>query len=143
MTLQTNQNYGALLTRLSLGGVLLSHGLLKVLVFTIPGTVGYFASLGLPAIAAHLTIFAEIVGGSAIILGLYTRLASLLSIPLLLGALWAHAGNGWVFSAEGGGWEFPLLLVLLASAVALQGSGPIALRKLPVIDGFIPLPLKA
>jgi putative oxidoreductase len=143
MTLQTNQNYGALLTRLSLGGVLLSHGLLKVLVFTIPGTVGYFASLGLPAIAAHLTIFAEIVGGSAIILGLYTRLASLLSIPLLLGALWAHAGNGWVFSAEGGGWEFPLLLVLLASAAALQGSGPIALRKLPVIDGFIPLPLKA
>ena len=143
MTLQTNQNYGALLTRLSLGGVLLSHGLLKVFVFTIPGTVGYFESLGLPAMAAYLTIFAEIVGGSAIILGLYTRLASLLSIPLLLGALWAHAGNGWVFNAEGGGWEFPLLLVLLASAVALQGSGPFALRKLPIIDDFVPQPLKA
>jgi putative oxidoreductase len=143
MTIQTNQNYAALLTRLSLGGVLLSHGLLKVFVFTIPGTVGYFASLGLPSIAAYLTIFAEIVGGSAIILGLYTRLASLLSIPLLLGALWAHAGNGWLFSAEGGGWEFPLLLVLLAIAVALQGSGPFALRKLPVIDVLIPQPLKA
>lgn len=143
MTQQTSPNYGALITRLSLGGILLSHGLLKVLVFTIPGTVGYFESLGLPAIAAYLTIFAEIAGGTAILLGLYTRLASLLSIPLLLGALWAHAGNGWVFSSEGGGWEFPLLLVVLAAAVALQGNGPFALRKLPVIDSFIPEPLRA
>ncbi|NVO56968.1 DoxX family protein [Rhodobacteraceae bacterium B1Z28] len=143
MTQQTNSNYGALLTRLSLGSILVSHGLLKVLVFTIPGTVGYFASLGLPASAAYLTIFAEIIGGTAILLGLYTRLASLLSIPLLLGALWAHANNGWVFSSEGGGWEFPLLLVLLAVVVALQGSGPFALRKLPLIDGFIPQSLKA
>jgi putative oxidoreductase len=92
---------------------------------------------------AYLTIFAEVVGGAAILLGLYTRLAALLSIPLLLGALWAHSGNGWVFSAEGGGWEFPLLLVVLAAAVAVQGSGPFALRKLPVIDGFIPQALKA
>ncbi len=143
MTQLTNTNYGALITRLSLGGILLSHGLLKVLVFTIPGTVGYFASLGLPAIAAYLTIFAEIAGGTAILLGLYSRLASLFSIPLLLGALWAHAGNGWVFSSEGGGWEFPLLLVLLASTVAIQGSGPFAMRKLPVIDSFIPQILKA
>jgi len=143
MTSQTNSNYGALIARLALGGVLLSHGLLKVFVFTIPGTVGYFESLGLPAAAAYLTIFAEVVGGSAILAGLYTRLASLLSIPLLLGALWAHAGNGWVFSAEGGGWEFPLLLVLLAGAVAFQGNGPFALRKLPVVDGFIPQSLKA
>jgi uncharacterized membrane protein YphA (DoxX/SURF4 family) len=85
MTQHTSPNYGALITRLSLGGILLSHGLLKVLVFTIPGTVGYFASLGLPAIAAYLTIFAEIAGGTAILLGLYTRLASLLSIPALAG----------------------------------------------------------
>ena len=143
MTQQTNTNFGALITRLSLGGILLAHGLLKVLIFTIPGTVGYFASLGLPAIAAYLTIFAEIAGGTAIILGLYSRLASLLSIPLLLGALWAHAGNGWVFNSEGGGWEFPLLLVLLAVVVTIQGSGPFALRKLPVIDSFIPQFLKA
>lgn len=143
MTFETNTNYGALITRLSLGGVLLSHGLLKVMVFTIPGTVGYFESLGLPAAAAYLTILAELVGGTAILLGLYARLAAVLSIPLLLGALWAHSGNGWLFSAEGGGWEFPLMLVVLAAAVAAQGSGPFALRKLPVIDGFIPQVLKA
>ncbi|HEY9038996.1 MAG TPA: DoxX family protein [Roseovarius sp.] len=143
MTQLTHPNYGATITRIALGGILLAHGLLKLLVFTIPGTVAYFDSLGLPAIAAYLTIFAEIVGGTAIIFGLYTRLAALLSIPLLLGAVWAHAGNGWVFNAEGGGWEFPLLLLLLAVVVALQGSGPFAVRKLPVIDEFIPQALKA
>lgn len=143
MTQEDSSKFGALAIRLSFGVVLLSHGLLKLLVFTIPGTVGYFESLGLPAAAAYLTIFAEIVGGSAIVLGLYTRLAALLSLPLLLGALWTHAGNGWVFSNEGGGWEFPLLLVVMAIAVALNGSGSYALRKLPIVDRFIPQALRA
>ena len=143
MTQQTETNYGALATRLALGGVLLSHGLLKVLIFTVPGTVAYFEGLGLPASAAYLTIFGEILGGSAILLGLYARLAALLSIPILLGALWTHAGNGWVFSSQGGGWEFPLMLVVMAVAVALQGSGPLALRKLPFVDDYIPQALRA
>lgn len=139
----TAQNYSAFTTRIALGTVLLAHGLLKLLVFTIPGTVGFFESLGLPAIVAYLTIFGEIAGGTAIILGLYTRLAALLSIPILLGATWAHIGNGWVFSNDGGGWEFPALLVVIASAVAMQGAGAFAIRKLPFIDSFIPKILKA
>ena len=143
MTQTTNINYGALTTRLALGSILLSHGLLKVLVFTVPGTVGYFESLGLPSIAAYLTIFGELAGGIAILLGLYTRLAAILSIPILAGAAAVHAANGWVFSNQGGGWEFPVLLILLAIAVALQGNGPFALRKLPFIDNFIPTALKA
>lgn len=52
MTHSANLAYGATLTRISLGSVLLAHGLLKLLVFTVPGTVAYFGSLGLPAIAA-------------------------------------------------------------------------------------------
>lgn len=138
-----NLNYGATITRVSLGTVLLAHGLLKVFVFTIPGTVGFFESLGLPAIIAYLTIFGEIVGGGALIAGIYTRLTALLSLPILLGATWAHIGNGWVFSNEGGGWEFPALLVVIAIAVAIQGAGAFAIRKIPVIDTIIPTPLKA
>ena len=136
-------NYGATITRLSLGVILLAHGLLKVFVFTIPGTVGFFESLGLPAIIAYLTIFGEIAGGAALIAGLYTRLTALLSVPILLGATWAHAGNGWVFSNQGGGWEFPALLVVMAIAVAVQGSGSFAFKTIPVIDKFIPTILKA
>ncbi len=143
MTQQTELNYGAFITRVSLGVVLLAHGLLKVLVFTIPGTVGYFESLGLPAVTAYLTIFAELAGGTALILGLYARLVAVLSLPLLIGSVWAHAANGWLFSAPNGGWEFPMLLVALAVAVAVQGSGAFALRKLPIVDGFIPHGLKA
>ena len=137
-----NLNYGATITRLSLGVVLLAHGLLKVFVFTIPGTVGFFESLGLPAIIAYLTIFGEIAGGVALIAGLYSRLAAILSLPILLGATWAHIGNGWVFSNQGGGWEFPALLVVMAVAIALQGSGAFALKKLPVIDHLIPQAFK-
>lgn len=136
-------NHGAALTRASLGTILLAHGLLKVFVFTIPGTISFFESLGLPAIVAYLTIFGEIVGGTALIAGIYTRLAALLSMPILAGATWAHIGNGWVFSNEGGGWEFPALLVVLAVTVAIQGGGAFALKKLPVIDGLIPDKLKA
>ena len=137
-----NHEYGALVLRLALGLILLAHGFLKVFVFTIPGTVGFFESLGLPAIAAYLTIFGEIAGGAALLAGVYARLAALLSIPILLGATMAHFGNGWVFSSKGGGWEFPALLVVLAVVVAIQGGGALAVKRLASIDKFIPDALK-
>lgn len=142
MNTSTN-NHGAFLTRITLGTILLAHGLLKIFVFTIPGTVGFFGSLGLPPIVAHLTIFGEVVGGTALILGIYPRLVALLSLPILIGAAWAHIGNGWVFSNQGGGWEFPVLLIVLAIAVSLQGAGSFAIKRLPLIDGLIPTPLKS
>ena len=136
MTIQTQQNHGATLLRITLGTLMLSHGLLKVYGFTIPGTVGFFASLGLPPIAAYLTIFGEVAGGLALITGTFTRLAAALSIPILAGAAWAHSGNGWVFSNPNGGWEFPVFLVVVALVVAVQGGGAYSLgnviaRKIP------------
>lgn len=139
-----SMNLGAFLLRVSLGILLLAHSLLKIFVFTVPGTVGYFASLGLPPIAAYLTIAGELLGGLALISGTYTRLSALLMLPILLGATWAHVGNGWVFSSPNGGWEFPALLSMLTLVVALLGSGAFALRlRLPVIDSLLPLPLKS
>lgn len=136
-------NHGAFLTRITLGSILLAHGVLKILVFTIPGTVGYFESLGLPAIFAYLTIFGEIFGGSALILGIYPRLVALLSLPILVGATWVHGTNGWVFSNVGGGWEFPVLLIILAIVVAIQGNSSFALKQIPGLDRLIPASLKA
>lgn len=138
-----SQQHGAFLLRISLGIVLLAHASLKIFVFTLPGTVGFFASIGLPPIAAYLTVFGELAGGIALLLGTYTRLTALLSIPILIGATWAHSGNGWVFNNEGGGWEFPAFLAVVALVVAIQGAGSFAIRKLPIIDGFIPNSLKA
>ena len=143
LTMNTSTtNHGAFLTRITLGSILLAHGALKIFVFTVPGTVGFFGSLGLPAIVAYLTIFGEVIGGSALILGIYPRLVALLSLPILLGAAWVHSGNGWVFSNEGGGWEFPVLLIVLAIVVAIQGAGSFAIKQVPGVDRLIPAPLK-
>ncbi|MCU9848978.1 DoxX family protein [Defluviimonas sp. WL0024] len=128
MTTQTSSDYAALALRVSSGALFLAHGWLKVSVFTIAGTVGYFESLGLPGLFAYLTIFAEIAGGLALILGIGTRLVALALIPVLLGATWVHGGNGWLFSGEGGGWEFPLFWVIVQAAIVLLGGGALAVR---------------
>ena len=133
MNTYSNSDYAALVLRLSSGVLFLAHGLLKVNVFTIAGTVAFFESLGLPALLAYLTIIAEIGGGIALILGVATRLVSAALIPVLLGATWVHMGNGWVFSSEGGGWEFPLFWAVVQGAIFLLGSGAYALR-IPVVN---------
>jgi len=132
-TQQQTADYAAFLLRVTSGTLFIAHGLLKVNVFTVAGTVGYFESLGIPAVFAYLTILAELAGGAALVLGVGTRLVSLALIPVLLGATWVHAGNGWVFSSEGGGWEFPLFWAIAQVAIALLGRGVYALR-LPVLD---------
>lgn len=134
--------WGLSLLRIHFGVILLAHGWLKISVFTIAGTVGYFASLGLPSIVAYLTIFGEIAAGLALIAGMQTRLASILSVPILLGATFVHIGNGWLFSAEGGGWEFPASLTVIAIAIALMGSGNRLQVKFNPFDVYLPNPLR-
>ena len=133
MTSHTNADYAALILRVSSGALFIAHGLLKLMVFTIPGTVGFFESLGLPSVFAYLTIFAELGGGLALILGVATRLVSLFLIAILLGATWVHAGNGWSFSSAGGGWEFPVFWAAVQAAIALLGAGAFAV-KLPALE---------
>jgi putative oxidoreductase len=126
--------YGALALRLALGLAALAHGLLKLLVFTPAGTVQYFASLGLPAVAAYAVILAEVGGGLALILGVYVRVIALAMVPVLLGALWVHAGNGWMFASPKGGWEFPAFWTVALLAQAMLGAGAYAV-KLPDFGG--------
>ena len=123
-----NTAYGAALLRISFGTLILAHGLLKVFVFTLQGTVGFFASLGLPAIAAYLVVFAEVAGGLALIAGAYTRIVSLGLIPVLLGATMVHLPNGWLFTNANGGWEYPLFLAFMSTALMLIGSGEYAIK---------------
>lgn len=121
--------YAALVLRVSLGVLFIAHGLLlKVFTFTIPGTVGYFESIGYPGFFAYLVILGEIGGGLALILGVKTRIISLLLLPILLGATAQHLGNGWLFSAADGGWEFPALWTVLLFVQAMLGDGAYAWR---------------
>lgn len=121
--------YAGLLLRLSLGTMLVAHGLLlKVFTFGIAGTAGYFASIGYPAYFAYLVIVGEIGGGLALILGIQTRAIALLMLPILVGATLQHAGKGWLFNAAGGGWEFPAFWTVTLVVQALLGDGAYALR---------------
>ncbi len=136
---QKTAPYAALVMRVALGVMFIAHSLwLKVFVFTLPGTVQFFESLGLPGAAAYLVLAAEAIGGCLLVLGLGTRWVALALIPVLLGATWVHSGNGWLFTNQGGGWEYPLFLSVAAVAQGLLGDGAHALglpRGLPRIAG--------
>ncbi|WP_424814721.1 DoxX family protein [Roseococcus sp. YIM B11640] len=124
-----NSSYAALLLRLALGVTLFAHGaILKLGTFGLAGTMGYFGSLGLPPILGALVAFGETAAGIALVAGVLVRTASLLSLPIVLGAVVVHAGNGWVFNAPGGGWEYPALLAVGLAAQALLGAGAFALE---------------
>ncbi|HEY8564063.1 MAG TPA: DoxX family protein [Beijerinckiaceae bacterium] len=120
--------YGIFALRAALGAMFIAHALLKVLVFTMPGFEGFLAKVGLPTVLAWPIVLAELVGGAAILLGVYGRLASLALLPVLLGALAIHAPNGWLFTAANGGWEYPAFLTVAAVAHILVGDGAFALR---------------
>ena len=119
--------YAALLLRLALGTMFLAHSLLKLLVFTLPGTAQFFTSLGLPGWLAYTVFPAEALGGIALIFGIQTRWVALGLLPILIGATWAHWGNGWMFGYTNGGWEYPLYLTVLALVQAMIGDGALAL----------------
>ncbi|MEW5009763.1 MAG: DoxX family protein [Cycloclasticus sp.] len=122
-----NSDTSAFILRVSLATILLAHSLyLKLFVFTLAGTAQYFGSIGLPEVFAYIVFTVELISGLALLLGFNTRLFAALVIPVLLGATWAHASNGWLFSNTGGGWEYPLLLSLMAFVQVGLGDGKFA-----------------
>jgi putative oxidoreductase len=115
--------------RISLGALLLAHGLIKVFVFTPAGTVGFFESIGFPGILTYPVMTSEVALGLALMVGFQTRFAAIAALPILLGSIIPHAGNGFLFSSPNGGWEFPVLWSVLLVAQALMGSGAIAFSR--------------
>ena len=121
--------YGPTLLRITLGVLFLVHSAyLKLFIFTVPGTVAFLESLGLPAISAYAVIVSEIVGGVLLILGVRVREAAAVLAVVSFGATWAHADAGWLFTNEGGGWEYPLFLAMTSIVQVLLGPGPLRVR---------------
>jgi putative oxidoreductase len=121
-----NAQYAALVLRVALGVMFIAHAGLKYFVFTLPGTAQFFASIGLPGVLAYVTFGAELIGGILLIAGVRTRVVALALVPILLGATWAHAGNGWLFTAANGGWEYPAFWTVALVVQALLGDGALA-----------------
>jgi putative oxidoreductase len=125
--------YGAFVLRAALGVMFVAHAYLKLAVFTVPGFEGFLGKVGVPTILAWPIIMAEFVGGVAILTGFYSRIVSIVLLPILLGALSVHAPNGWVFNAPNGGWEYPAFLAVVALAHILVGDGAFALKRVQLL----------
>ncbi len=123
--------YAILLLRVSLGILFLAHGLLKVFTFTLPGTAQFFESIGLPVVMAAPVALAEIIWGVLLVAGLYTRWIALGLFPMMLVATFkAHGANGWLFTNEGGGWEFTAFVAIACLVQFLLGDGAYGIRSL-------------
>lgn len=120
---------GIAVLRVSLGFMWLAHALLKLFVFTLPGTTQYFASIGFPGFIAYPVFAAELLGGIALVLGVYARQAALALVPVMAVAAWVHAPNGWVHTSTGGGWEYPVFLIAASIALWLLGDGAASIKR--------------
>lgn len=122
-----------LLIRLTAGGVLLVHGIVKV---TGPGLAAFAANVlarrGIePAfLLACVIFFNETVGAVCLMLGLFTRvIAAMIAIEFFVITFVTNFKNGFAFSSPGGGWEYPLLWGLVIFAISLRGGGPYSLDR--------------
>lgn len=121
--------FGVTILRVSLGIMWIAHALLKWFVFTLPGTANYFTSIGFPGFLAYPVFAAELLGGIALLLGIYARQVALALIPVMAVAAWVHVPNGWVHTANGGGWEYPVFLIAASLSLWLLGDGAAAIKR--------------
>ena len=129
---RTSDDIGAFIARITLGVVMLPHGLQKLLGLFggagFSGTVEFFVGSGLPAFIAVLIIISESFGSLGLIFGFLSRLAALGVIIIMLGAIiTVHIKNGffmnWSGSGSGEGFEFHLLTIGLGLVVLFKGGG--------------------
>lgn len=134
-SLSSSTQLGIAVLRVSLGVMWIAHALLKLLTFTLPGTAQFFASVGFPGFLAYPVFAAELLGGIALVIGLYARQAALALVPVMAAAAWVHLPNGWVHTSPGGGWEYPVFLIAASIALWLIGDGAAAIKR---SDSLVP-----
>ena len=86
-------------------------------------------SIGYPAPVAYLVLLAELGGGLALIVGLWTRWIALILFVEMLGVIVYHWPNGFVFTSKGGGWEYPAMWAIALLVQSLLGDGPYAISE--------------
>jgi putative oxidoreductase len=121
------------LIRLTAGGILLVHGIVKLMGPGITAfAAGSLARRGIePSLVfAYVIFFNETLGALFLMLGLFTRIvAASIAIEFAVITFVAHFHNGFAFSSPGGGWEFPLMWGLIVFAIALKGGGPYSIDR--------------
>jgi len=119
------EDLGKLLLRLSLGIMILLHGISKI-INGVGGISGMLERSGMPGELAYLAYVGEVLAPVLLIIGLWTRPAALLVAINMLVAIWlAHMSELFVISERGGGWALELqgMFLFTAIAIALLGAG--------------------
>ncbi len=139
--LATDCDVAALVLRLGLGIVMFPHGAQKVLGwfggYGLAGTWGFMTGqLHIPAVFAALAITAEFAGSLGLIVGLLGRVAAFgIGVEMAVAAfVGGHVANGffmnWSGHQAGEGFEYHILVVVIALAVMIKGSGALSLDRL-------------
>jgi len=130
--MQTDDDVGMLIVRLTLGIVMFPHGAQKLLGWFggrgFANTMQDFTGMGLPAVVVFLVILAEFFGSLSLITGVLGRLGAFGILCVMLGALFmVHLPNGffmnWMGNQKGEGFEYHLLAIGMALAILIKGSG--------------------
>ncbi|MCI0372286.1 MAG: DoxX family protein [candidate division NC10 bacterium] len=124
------QGWGITVLRVTVGIVFLVHGGQKFFVFGFGGVAGFMGQVGIPApmLAGVVVTAVELLGGVALLLGLFTRWAAIpLAIDMLVAIVTVHLKAGFFLPD---GYEFALTLLAANVALALLGSGEASLGRL-------------
>lgn len=125
--LNRTQDWGPTVVRAAVGFTFLMYGWQKLFVLGIDGVTGYFAQLGVPAapLAAVCVTAFELVGGAALLLGLFTRpVAAVFAAEMLVAIPLVHLANG--FFVADGGYGHALLTLAASATLVLTGAGALA-----------------
>jgi len=118
------EDIGKLVLRLTLGILLIMHGVAKIL-GGVGGISGMLQNVGLPGYFAYGVYIGEVLAPLLVILGLYARIGALIIVVNMLAAIYlAHLGDLFLLG-QGGGWKLELqgFFLFTALAVALIGPG--------------------
>ena len=128
----TAMDMGLALLRICLGLTMAAHGYGKLMRGgRIPGTAGWFDSIGMRPGLMHawLAALTEVGAGVLFALGLFTPFAAAAFVSLMLVAAWTvHRSHG--FFIAGNGWEYNLILAVGAVSIAVAGAGQFSLDHL-------------
>src|SRR5574344_2386786 len=126
-----SNDFGLLLLRLTVGGLMLFHGIHK-LINGVSFIGGMLESIGLPAFIAYGALTAELFASLMIIFGTWTRLASVIFVGNMAVAIFmAHSSMIFSIDPMTGGWaiELPMLYLLGAAVLCFTGAGKYAVTK--------------
>ena len=115
--MKSNLDIALLLVRVGLALVFMAHGWEKV--SNMQDTIGFFASISLPAFVAYAITYIELIGGFLMLIGVGTGWAGIALAATMVGSIgMVKLGRGFL-----GGYEFDLMLFLSSIAISLSGAG--------------------